>query len=173
MGRFKVTFYVWTLPLEALGLFERMFTYLKAIVPAKLELATVEVSAYGSIEHTEGPFIVFGKASAFISNKKDLPCLILGDPNIYFPKTGDQDARNDAANKLKLLAEKISQMSTEPIVPTTIHAETADGVTIGPKGTDILIDEREVELVKKIRDLLNCKKIVVTKGDLRIEVINE
>ena len=66
MGRFKVTFYVWTLPLEALGLFERMFTYLKAIVPAKLELATVEVSAYGSIEHTEGPFIVFGKASAFI-----------------------------------------------------------------------------------------------------------
>lgn len=54
--------------------------------------------------------------------------------------------------------------------PMHMHVETPEGITVGGLGAMIKITEKEAEHLKKIRDILGGGKMVITKGDLRIEV---
>lgn len=50
------------------------------------------------------------------------------------------------------------------------YVETPKGITVGGIGAMIEITEKEAEHLKKIRDILGGGKMVIQKGDLRIEV---
>ena len=45
-----------------------------------------------------------------------------------------------------------------------------NGVTVGLKDTDIQIMPEELEYINKLKTLLKGSKVIITKGDLKIEV---
>jgi len=51
-----------------------------------------------------------------------------------------------------------------------MYVEAPNGITVGGAGADIQITEEEAIHLKKIKDILGGGKIVIQKGDLRIEV---
>ena len=55
-------------------------------------------------------------------------------------------------------------------LPTEVHIETPAGIKVGRAGLDINITAEEATYLKQIRDLLGGGKMVITKGDLKIEV---
>ncbi len=53
---------------------------------------------------------------------------------------------------------------------TKVAVETVEGITVGGIGADIEITPDEARHLKEIKDLLGGGKMIITKGDLRIEI---
>ena len=175
----KLIFYGWKITNDAEQLFTRMGGALRKILAQKnpskipIEESFVDVAAYGQTVHKEGWGIAFGQAIKHIEDNES-KVVALRDVDFYF--AGQENAAYRAAGleALRKLSDRIlAEIKTPAIPEATVHAETVNGITIGTKGTDIQLDENEVRLVSKIRDLLKCKKIVITRGDLKIETVYE
>ena len=83
----------------------------------------------------------------------------------------NKKSKVDAWWGIKKLADDISVslMKSKPVEdPVQISVEK-DNISFGI-GANIEITEQEANYLKKIRDLLGGGKMVITKGDLRIEV---
>jgi hypothetical protein len=88
-----------------------------------------------------------------------LPMLIKNEKNIH--------TRQITFNTITQLVSELQQPE-EP--PTEAFIETPAGIKVGRAGLDINITAEEANYLKQIRDLLGGGKMVITKGDLRIEV---
>ena len=83
---------------------------------------------------------------------------------------------SDACTRSKQRAKEIIIVAVEAILaaekqePTSTYVETPEGITVGSDGCQINITEQEAEHLKKIKDLLGGGKMIITKGDVRIEV---
>lgn len=97
------------------------------------------------------------------------------DKNIYHaPKLSRMMSVNEDVNALKMrVMEFINDIvSLLPAEKDEIQqfVETPEGITVGGLGANIQITEKEAEHLKRIKDILGGGKMVIQKGDLRIEV---
>lgn len=79
-------------------------------------------------------------------------------------------ARAAAAEQIKTIGQELKVYVEKLLAAAQIHIETPEGITIGLANTDIMITESEADYLKRLKDLLGGSKMVITKGDLRIEV---
>jgi len=84
-------------------------------------------------------------------------------PNTKQNKTRTWHRLNEAANLLSKVEVKTKN----------IHVKTPANITVGPKFTDIVLTPEEAQHLKNIKDLLGGGTMVITKGDMKIEVKNE
>jgi hypothetical protein len=92
----------------------------------------------------------------------------------HAPKLSRMMSVNEDVNALKMrvmefIDEIVSLLPAEED-QTKQFVETPEGITVGGIGADIQITEKEAEHLKKIKDILGGGKMVIQKGDLRIEV---
>jgi hypothetical protein len=81
------------------------------------------------------------------------------------------EVRTEANEKLQAsIPELVKWLSREKVEEVKTHVETATGLTAGTIGCDFCITDKEAEYLKKIKDILGGGKMVITKGDLKIEV---
>ncbi len=66
-----------------------------------------------------------------------------------------------------IISDRLAQIEAPPV---TKVVETEEEITVGGIGADIQMTLEEAEHLKKIKDLLGGGKMVITKGDLKIEV---
>lgn len=76
--------------------------------------------------------------------------------------------KQESMEKLKTIIKEINKIENEKPVQT--HVELECGTTIGKEACDINISEKEAEHLKTLKALLNGSKMVLVKGDIRIEV---
>jgi hypothetical protein len=103
----------------------------------------------------------------------------IGKVNYFIPMPdlrhacNNPDARKQANLTLKesipLLINYLDKKVT-PEKKVEVHVETPTNLTVGTTGCDFCVTEKEAEYLKKILDILGGGKMVITKGDLRIEV---
>ena len=84
-------------------------------------------------------------------------------PNIKQNKTKTWHILNEAAKHLLEVNDGLKN----------IHVKTPANITVGPKFTDIVLTPEEAQHLKNIKDLLGGGTMVITKGDMKIEVKNE
>ena len=128
-----------------------------------IDLSSQEDTGKGIVTIAFGP-----QASRFLSGFKESDVYIFPKPELLTNNGVNTKRRMEAVVKLDKIAARIHRAQTEK--PTKIHLETEEKVTIGKEACDINVSEEEAEYLKKLRDLLGGSKIVVTKGDIRIEV---
>jgi hypothetical protein len=81
------------------------------------------------------------------------------------------EIRREANDKLKdSIPELVKWLNRTPVEEVKTCVETPSGLTVGTTGCDFCVTEKEAEYLKKILDILGGGKMVITKGDLRIEV---
>jgi hypothetical protein len=169
----KMSFYAWGVTKEAEDLIGRMAKAIQSMIPANHQVETriVDVASYGDVEHSEGWGLVFGtKTLQHVSYKNRDKVIVTHHLERLLPSENNQQYRAEATAALRLLAEKLKegQASTEEEVKT--YVLTKEGVTVGEKDTDIEISEKTLVYLKKIKDFLDGSKVVITKGNIRVEV---
>jgi len=117
----------------------------------------------------------------------ETPCLSFGDmANRQYSTSGSNwvlpdisklrnipentSIRHEAFQKMKEIGEQLVVIAEQEREPTNSHVEMANGVTVGKTCTDISISKEEASYLKQLKELLGGSKIVITKGDTRIEV---
>jgi hypothetical protein len=78
--------------------------------------------------------------------------------------------REQAFEKLKDISKRLVQINKQTKEEHQSYVELANGTTVGIGAGDIQLTQSEVDNLLKIKELLNGCKIVIYKGDIRIEV---
>jgi len=78
--------------------------------------------------------------------------------------------REEAFERMGEICQQLTAVAEQKEEETNSHVEMSDGVTVGKVGTDFCISEQEVQYLKQLKELLNGSKIIITKGDIKIEV---
>jgi hypothetical protein len=131
-----------------------------------------DVMTHGDIE-TESPCIIFG-TSAKNRVKTSASSWMLPPANSLVPGKPENDGpRRDGLAAIEViskeLSDEISALRKKEEDPVEMYVEK-EGVTVGKTRSNIEITEQEAEYLKRIRDLLDGGKMVITKGDYKIEV---
>ena len=146
------------------------------VVESTINPPVIRVSNVSAMEYSEPTtkhsiVIVFGDlARGMLSAQENI--YLLPEISRLHAHPKNTESRRQAAEITKIICAKIKEMCLEKSVENkqTEHVETDTGIKVGRSGFDINITEQEAEYLKKIRDLLGGGKIVITKGDLKIEV---
>jgi hypothetical protein len=122
----------------------------------------------------DSPIIAFGRMAydTASSHKR------IDNPNIWMlPELSklvdteeNRETRIAVGEQIKAIGQELKVWAEKQLEAPSIHVETHEGITIGLAGTDILITESEADYLKRLKDLLGGSKMVIIKGDLRIEV---
>jgi len=152
---------------------EELLKLLLQVIKDSLEEKIIPIDDLSSVEPQPADYIIYfgamaGKYADEIKKKQiwELPdlCELENKPE-------NKAMRKRAFEKLKAIIEFIKNDTA--IEEKKICVETEDKVTIGRINSDICITEQEAKYLKQIRDLLGGGKMVIQKGDLRIEVESE
>lgn len=109
--------------------------------------------------------ILFGNVMGVdISN-----CTSYGAPRLSSMLTNDAATMAIKVMVMRYIEEIIDMLPAEEDEVQT-YVETPEGITVGGIGAMIEITPEEAEHLRKIRDILGGGKMVIQKGDLRIEV---
>jgi hypothetical protein len=133
---------------------------LEKITDVKLDNVMLEMTdSYARLPEGEW-FVSFGES--------------FGNENTYVLPSADDMMSDDSLkaegwNEVKVLAEELNSIRIPIAKPDSVAVEK-EGITFGGIGADIQITTDDAEHLKKIRDLLGGGKMVITKGDLKIEV---
>lgn len=137
-----------------------------------VKITDYDIGLYGESE-VVAPSFVFGSfaKSQLIIKDESIPIFYLPDLDRLENKPGNKQIRKETADKMiesikSLVRNKVSE-KIEPIQES--YAIEQDNTSIGLGNVDIVIPEDKVEYLARIKSLLNCNKIVIQKGDLRIE----
>lgn len=162
----KVTFYTWKIDKDGAKIIEGIGTVLDKMLGEETEKETIELASYGEFVHQEGWGICFGHLNKITDGTDGQ---IMEFPVLELLRRGKDNTqyREAALESLEVLANAIKDDVKEE--PTTTHVET-QGVSVGEAGTDIQVAPHEIDYLNKIKDLLGGGKVVITKGDVRIEV---
>lgn len=157
---------VWGPTKEEMNLLENIkkfvFTLCKDIT-----VSIYDAKSLGPIE-TDNSCVAFGKLAAAeihaCYEHRIAPVLDLMLPSSDDYVSNRQETKDLLANAIKEI------LKAEKEEPTSTYVETPKGITVGTDGCQINITEQEAEHLKKIKDILGGGRMVITKGDLRIEV---
>ncbi len=182
----KVNVFVWKASKDQLDLVDRI---LGVLASEKLEFGVQDVSSFKPDKDDYSPTIVFGPMAAGQTGEVHAIPLFWGLPDLKWLEDTPENktTRVDTFKKLKELRGKLikySEQIEEPIEtvvefdPEAYHAmeeqiahlETKLAATIGIGVGDIQLTQSELDNLLKIKKLLDGGKIVIKKGDLRIEI---
>lgn len=153
------------------------------IYKAIIKHATTDEAAYKSrirdakslhLGTLDSPIIAFGRmAYNTASSHKHID-----NPNMWMlPELSklvdteeNRETRMAVGEQIKAIGQELKVWVEKQLEAPSVHVETHEGITIGLAGTDILITESQADYLKRLKDLLGGGKMVITKGDLRIEV---
>jgi len=113
------------------------------------------------------PCVVFGSLADSCAEYKerwlvpDLKMMLPNHENFMTHKKTTMDTLLQAATAV---------LEAKEPEPVTTHVETPEGITVGADGCQINITEAEATHLKNIKNILGGGKMVITKGDLKIEV---
>jgi hypothetical protein len=166
--------YVWKPSDEEMVLVEKMLEYVVSQADVSTHCEVIDLQTYTRKAETAKFTIAFGDMvfSQLVEDIPDdklcrLPSLdkLLDTPN-------NASRRRQALQTLDRVASTLQEAAVAVETPTASHVELEDGTTAGKIGTDIQITEQEAEYLKRLKELLGGGKIVVTKGDVKIEVLS-
>ena len=170
----KIIFCAWGITPEQQKLLEGIEKYtLTKLEENNLsyEIDIVDPKLYESSEFND-PVIVF--------SNHNLDNVTLKHPTVsYAPHLKELTTGKDKVEKKKdvvriidefieyLMVPKPVESIIEPVVEAVIEQQ---GIKFGSLFGDILITEQEATHLKKIKDILGGGKMVITKGELKVEV---
>jgi len=164
----KVVFAVWHASGKDMKFLEKVEEYFISKLDVPVKVKVDDLKSIGSVvygDDIEG-VVVFGKtASNYCSF--DSRILAPGVKEMLPDHEGFMANKKILLDTLELLAKNLNGPE-ELVVQACV--ETPEKVSVGLTGCDINITEAEAIHLKRIRDILGGGKMVITKGDLRIEV---
>jgi len=169
----EVLFYIWSTKEKEWEVAERIATAFKNRInkisePPTIGTQVMNLSSYGDVIASSPHFILGDKADVYV-NQNGFPSWILPSLSKLEDKKINYDYRKKALDTID--AAVISLSTSNPIETQEVKKVVeAKDKTFGEVDTDFIITEREAEYLKKIKDLLDCSKIVISKGDVRIEI---
>ena len=164
-----IVFLVWKGNKEAEDITLRISKALsKELLDFEILSKYLDIASYQFPPIYNGIIIAFGEMA-----KKEIPTTFLSD-NFFFlpdwkkllPGKDTEQTRLETAPILKQIIEHIKNSNNEEEFKT--HVEIED-ITIGKEDTDIIISDKELEYAVKLKKMLGNCKVIITKGDLRIE----
>jgi hypothetical protein len=155
---------------EELSLIHTIKDYILKETEGNVNVNIEDLKTTGHIE-TEYPCLIFGHevenlasldTKGIVFKLPPLKEMIEGGSNV-------KEYKQEVVNKIKELVKVLSEPEKvkEKI---KLAVETKEKITVGSIGCDIIITETEASHLKKIKDILGGGKIVITKGELRIEI---
>lgn len=156
--------YTWNASRESIEILRNIASYLGGIIEEQVsvdDLSCMEESRCDNV-------IFFGSLAmknsniSLYKNTWELP-----DASQLAQTEDNATIRKTTFAKLKAVAEYIRD--NKQTQEKEIFVEVEDK-KIGKINSDILITEEEARYLKQIRNLLGCGKMVITKGDIRIEI---
>jgi len=169
----KIAFVTWNMNKEESELLDKIHLYFRGLLEGKtLEIRIDDLKTLGETSY-DYPCMVFGKqAINYITsssiNNWTLPSLKSMLPEDKFHKQNKLIAFDTLKEVASFLLD--SSETTKDEEPTQAYVETKERLTVGAGGFDFNMTEDEANHIKKIRDILGGGKMIITKGDLRIEV---
>lgn len=156
--------YVWKVPKELHKTLEGIATFVSNGIGEE-----VKVDDLSCMEECNCDNVLYfgGNVSRYINQAKHKNQWEFPDIEVLTNTDENKITRKVAFDKLKAVIEYISQHKTED---KKVFIEMPSGVTFGRIDANILISEQEATYLKQIRNLLGGGKMVITKGDIRIEV---
>jgi len=161
----EVTFVVWNASQEELELANKIKDYFISLFDSDISVKIDDLKNIGETTY-ENLCVVFGTTAKNYINHDvlwEVPAL-----STMLPGEGYVKNKRSAMRTLRRVAEELKTEKEE--IPITTHLETPQGVTVGSEGYDINITEQEVDHLKNLKKILGGGKMVVIKGDIRIEV---
>ena len=136
-----------------------------------LKSKVYDVKIYGDLE-TSQPTIEFGQIANNATSTKG-PNWTLHSLDNLVQTTENRKHREETLEFLPKIGRQINlyltELKEEKKEQKNNYIEH-EGITIGLAETDILVTESEAEYLKRIRDLFGGGKVIITKGDLKIEI---
>jgi len=87
------------------------------------------------------------------------------------PKVKDLSKERETSMKsLKYIILELQLVLKSTPKTQNTHVETQDGTSIGKEACDINVTEKEAQYLKTLKAMLDGSTMVITKGDIRIEV---
>lgn len=165
----KIVFAVWKLTDDIREMVRKLADYIANQLTQDFDYEILDVATYE------------------VSNELDEPCFALGElayktisathswklpaPKKLTKNTQNIQHRKHALQIVDNACRQISRAdSARQLKPPTTHIETPVGVTVGQVDTDIQITPEELEYIQQLKQLLAGSKIIIQKGDLRIEI---
>jgi len=170
----KVNVFVWRANKEELELVDKIIQVIQNEVETEdIDFSLKDVSSFEPNPNNEDPTIVFGSiASAQITSNKIVLYWTLPELSKLEDKIDNKSIRITTFKKLKEIGERLSLyiLQTKQKFESHVILDSAYSVGIGEGVADIQLSQSEIDNLLKIKELLNGCKIVLTKGDIRIEV---
>jgi len=175
----NVIFFVWESNTETIDLLAKMTGVLERLLKdIKIETSVVDVRSHSIPTYTEeGIGIALGevayKTICSVNNIDpwQFPSqdLLLRSEDRPDEEEGI-DARKEARALLGQITEKI--IGKKEKIKKSVYVETKDGHTVGRNlpALDIELTDEELKTICKLKELLKGKKVVITKGEVKIEV---
>lgn len=150
----------WNLSREELETLTRTAAYIESELEGPVVLVT---DAYRHTLTSYDEYITFGKQAAetIAENESNFWKMM----SVKELKTKRVSAMKDLSSIIRDIKLKIK---TEE-VKSSVHVEKEE-ITIGKTECDIHISEKEVEYLQGLKKLLGGCKMIISKGDLKIEV---
>ena len=163
----ELVFVVWGANKKETELIEGIKKYTENLFgDQEVEITVDDLKTLGEKTY-ETPCVIFGGVARSGANYQSgwlVPSL-----NMMLP---EQDGYIKYKKKtMDTLAQAVAYILTaKKPEPTTTCVETPEGITVGPDGCQINITEAEAAHLKKIKEILGGGKMIITKGDVKIEV---
>lgn len=154
----KIACVGWRLTRDEAEVLNNTSNYIQKSIGLKIDIITTDV--FRETIRNCDYYIAFGK-SAFKEIEAKHVFLL---PAI---KELKKDRKKSLVKLLEVIKE-IREIENEKAVE--IHVEREDRITIGKEACDINITAAEAEYLKTLKALLGGSKMVIMKGDIRIEV---
>lgn len=159
-----VVFCVWGITKEEKVLLNKIIEHFKKsisnIITSIVDLKTQEYDESGDVH------VVFGSKISLMLDCKYFTC-----PSLSSMMNGVHVIKHKTTT-MEMLKQVADYINNFDKVDQETYVETSKGITVGASATDIQITKEEAQHLINIRDILGGGKIVIVKGDTRIEVDN-
>lgn len=135
---------------------------IKSFVEKEIGFNTSIVDAYRTTVEGEFYYIYFGEDAKNYSEHKEAKGL--------WTMPTVKKLSKDRKNNIVVLKKILTEIKEKTEKPVQVYTETEDGITLGKEACNINITEQEVQYLKSLRDLLQGSKMIISKGDIKIEV---
>ena len=171
----EICYVHWKGSREAQTFIEKINTYLEKESGEKIEYKIKDAAVFGEVK-TDCNCVCFGSGyKRLIETSKTL--FVLPVIEDLMAERGKKETKKKLAREMmKSIASHLSSFDAiheekqeKKVEPETSAHIEKDGISIGTKGTDIVIPRELIQPLKSIKELIGGGKMIITKGDIRIE----
>ena len=169
----NVIFFVWESNTETIDLLAKMTGVLERLLKdIKIETSVVDVRSHSIPTYTEeGIGIALGEvAYKTICSVNNIDPWQFPSQDALLNEDDGIEARKEARALLEQIAEKI--INKKEKLKKSVYVETKDGHKIGRNlsALDVELTDEELRTICKLKEMLKGSKVIITKGELKIEV---